>query len=88
MTNMFLERSFDAPLTRDDVIAQARDCGWCFEAHRGNWHGSFLARGGRKLVCRFEAADAEAVRLAQQKAGMPFTRVWSFETIGKGDLAD
>jgi hypothetical protein len=71
---MFLERRFDPPLTRGDVVTMARDSGWCFETYRVNWHGSLLRHGGSKLICRFEAADAESVRLALRQAAADLSR--------------
>jgi hypothetical protein len=76
MTQFVLERSFDPALTRQDVVALARTTGWCFQAYRVNWHGSMLGRDGSTLVCRFEAADAESIRLALHQAQADMTRAW------------
>jgi hypothetical protein len=76
MIEVILERSFDPALTRDDVIALALDSGWCFEAHKVNWLGSMLADGGRSMVCRFEAADAESIRLALRLIRADTSRLW------------
>jgi hypothetical protein len=76
MTQLVLERSFDPPLTRDAVVAIARNSGWCFQLYRVTWLGSMLATGGRTLVCRFEAADAESVRQALRQARADMTRSW------------
>jgi len=76
MTELILERSFDPALTRDDVIAIAMDTGWCFEAYNVSWLGSMLAEGGRSMVCRFEAADAESVRQALRQIRADTSRLW------------
>lgn len=76
MHRLFLERSFEDPLSEDQVIAAARESGWCFEMYRVNWHGSLLASDGRKLVCSFSSADAEAVRQALKKAEVDMTTLW------------
>jgi hypothetical protein len=76
-TNAILERVFDRALTADDVFAMARDGAWCFGLHKVDWHGSFLAAGGRAMVCGFSAADLESARLALRKAGADHRRLWA-----------
>ena len=62
MTILVLERQFDPPLTRQDVIEIARTGGWCFQQYGVRWLGSLLGADGGSMVCRFEAADAESIR--------------------------
>jgi hypothetical protein len=77
MTHLVLERSFDPPLTVANVQERVRTSGWCFDLHRVNWHGSFLSIGGRQLVCSFESADAESVRIALRMTGTDMRRLWT-----------
>lgn len=76
MTDMFLERSFEVPLSPADCLAMVMETGWCFEMHNVEWHGSLLRLDGRRLLCRFRAADAESVRLAFGKTGGTAERFW------------
>jgi hypothetical protein len=76
MTQLILERNFDPPLTRDDVVTLAQDSGWCFETYRVNWLGSMLATSGHSMVCHFEAADAESIRQALRQTQTDMTRSW------------
>jgi hypothetical protein len=85
--NVFLERTFDAPLTPQDVVGSGRHSAWCFELHRVQWHGSFLARDGRALVCRFEAPDLESARIALRTAGADVERMWLGSVAGGGPSA-
>jgi len=73
---LVLERSFDSPMTRDDVIGLASTTSWCFEMYRVDWHGSLLAADGQTLVCVFSAADQESVRQALRKAEADTRRLW------------
>lgn len=75
--NVFLERTFDEPLVADDVLNGGRQAAWCFDLHRVSWHGSFLARDGRALVCRFSAPDMESARLALRDSAMDLSRLWA-----------
>lgn len=76
MTHLILERSFDPPLTREDVITVAKSVGWCYQTHGVHWHGSMLGEGGRAVVCRFESADAESTRLALRQTQADMSRFW------------
>jgi len=76
MYQLFLERTFAQPLTRDDIIGLVRESSWCFEMYRVDWHGSLLSSDGRSLMCRFGAADAESVRRALKRAEANMTRLW------------
>ena len=77
MTDVFLERAFETPLTESDVFAIAEKSGWCFELHRVDWHGSFLSSDGRRMVCWFDGPDAESARLALRKADADIRVLWS-----------
>jgi hypothetical protein len=76
-TNLFLERTFDKPLTPEDVLKEAGESAWCFDLHRVQWHGSFLGRDGRALICRFSAADIESARLALRDSDTDVSCFWS-----------
>ena len=75
--NVFLERTFDDPLTPEDVVDGGRESAWCFDLHRVRWRGSFLARDGRAMVCRFSAPDMESARLALRDPDMDLSRLWA-----------
>jgi hypothetical protein len=76
-THALLERTFDRPLVADDVFKLARESGWCFDIHKVDWHGSYLALDGRTMVCWFSAADLESARLALRKSGADLRRFWA-----------
>lgn len=76
MPELFLERSFDPPISRDDVLVMGRKGRDCFALHRVAWQGSHLATGGHRMVCRFSAPDAESVRIALRTTGAPTGRLW------------
>jgi len=77
LTHLILERVFEPPLTIAEVDERARTSGWCFDLHRVGWHGSFLATGGRTLVCWLEAPDAESARIALRTTGADVRRLWA-----------
>lgn len=76
-TNVFLERTFDQALTPEEVQEGGRESAWCFDLHRVRWHGSFLSRDGRTLICRFSAPDMESARLALRDPDIDLSRLWA-----------
>ena len=76
MPELFLERTFDPPITPADVLDMARTGLNCFETHRVAWRVSLLAAGGRKMICRFHAPEAESLRLALRATGAADGRLW------------
>ena len=80
--NVIVERSFSAPDTFERLKAIVDTKAWCLEQHRVNWARSFLSTDGRRMLCFYEAPDAESVRLAQREAELPVDVVWGFQRIG------
>jgi len=76
MTQLVLERTFDPPLTRQDVINMAKSGAWCFQQYRVRWISSMLAADGRSMVCRFESGDAESIRQALRKLDLDLRLLW------------
>jgi hypothetical protein len=77
MANVFLQRSFDPPLTPELFLEMARDAESCFDLYRVEWLESLLSKDGRRLVCSFASPDAESARLALRKAGSHVGTPWS-----------
>jgi hypothetical protein len=77
VTNLVLERVFETPLTIAELYERVRTSVWCYDLHRVGWHGSFLAGGGHRLVCTFEAPDAESARTALRTTGADVRRLWT-----------
>ena len=53
MTDVFLERSFDPPLTIEDFSKMVADGEGCFGLHRVDWVESLLSADSRILFCHF-----------------------------------
>jgi hypothetical protein len=74
---LFLERTFDEPLTVEDVSAGGRELRWCLDVHRCRWHGSFLALDGRTMICSFSGPDMESARIALRDPDMDLSHFWA-----------
>jgi hypothetical protein len=75
-THMFLERDFSPPIDAADVLARFEQGAWCFDMYCVQWRGSFLSTDGARMVCWFEAPDAESIRSALDKGGADTRRLW------------
>jgi hypothetical protein len=77
MSDIFVQRSFDPPLTDESFDEMARNGLSCLNLYRVKWRQSFLSADGCRLVCWFSAPDAESTRLALRKAGSHDAIPWS-----------
>ena len=62
MNHIILERRFDPTLLPEDFRQMALEASGCMPLYQVKWHESLLALDGSRLLCRFEAPDAESVR--------------------------
>ena len=81
MSTVLVERAFPEPVRFADIQAMEDRGARCHEAHGVRFTRTFFSRDRRRMVCLYEAPDAESVRLAQGKAGVPFERAWSAQAI-------
>jgi hypothetical protein len=76
MPRIIVERSFDPPITQGDMDAVSQRVGSCLDLYGVQWVGSHVSTDRRRMVCVYEAADAQSVRDVQNAAQAPFERVW------------
>jgi hypothetical protein len=84
--NVLVERSFAEPVALDEVQAREDAGQWCLDAYRVKFVRTFFSVDRKRMLCLYNAPDAESVKAAQLKAQMPLERVWSFEAIGAADV--
>lgn len=77
MEHIVLERQFDEPLTPADVRRMASEMS-CLDLYRVKPVRSYLMPDGKRLVCVFQAPDAEALRAVARANRVPADAVvWS-----------
>ncbi|TNE86094.1 MAG: DUF4242 domain-containing protein [Deltaproteobacteria bacterium] len=89
MPIIFVERTFDPPVTEEILVELSRDARGCMSMYDIEFLGSIVARDGLTATCVYRALDADAVRNAQRTAGLPFDRVypgWVFAGQGGNQL--
>ena len=81
MIRIVVERSFATPQTDADMSAVADRERGCLGIYRVTWKRSLLSDDRRRMICEYEAPDAESVRRVQRQADAEFERVWTAEVI-------
>lgn len=81
MTRLIVERTFEEPLSEADHKAAGERLAPCTEMYGVRWIRSYLSADRRRMICEYEAPDAEAVRLSNRSAGVSFDRVWNADLL-------
>jgi hypothetical protein len=81
VSRIIVERSFDRPFTEDDFAAVSQRVGACLDLYGVRWIRSHVSNDRLRMICEYEAADAQSVRDVQDAAQASFERVWRAEVI-------
>jgi hypothetical protein len=77
--NVLVSRRFDAPVDFADIqMLEDRGQG-CLDLHRVRFMRSHFSSDRRRMLCLYEAPDAESVRIAQREAALPVERIYAFQ---------
>jgi hypothetical protein len=79
--NVIVTRRFDTPVTLDEIQAIEDGGAHCLEMRRVTFMRTFFSLDRRRMLCLYDAPDAESVREAQREAGMPVDAVWPFQRL-------
>jgi hypothetical protein len=83
MAVLVLEQSFDPPVTNEQLNEAARRFDRCLEAHGARWMRSYVSKDRKRMICEFEAPDAEQVRASARSAGVPFDDCWAADIYAR-----
>ena len=75
-TAVLVERSFARATKFSDVQDQESAAAWCLDAYDVRFLRSYFSLDQQRMLCLYEAPDAEAVRHTQKTAKMTFSAVW------------
>ncbi|HEX7114503.1 MAG TPA: DUF4242 domain-containing protein [Steroidobacter sp.] len=79
--NVLVRRVFPEPVTFEDVQEQENAAAACLRMHRVKFVRTFFSLDRRRMVCFYQAPDAEAVRVVQREAALPFEAIWAFQPV-------
>lgn len=81
MPAIIVERTFATPPSEEDLAAAGIRERPCLAMYHVRWKRSLLSADRLRMICEYEAGDAESVRKVQREAGNGFERVWPAEVI-------
>lgn len=81
MIRIIVERSFSIPQSDEDMQKVADRERPCLSLYQVTWRRSVIAADRKRMICEYEAPDAETVRKIQREAAAEFDRVWAADVI-------
>ena len=83
-----VEQVFSEPFTDEQYAEFAKRVDPCIEVRQGAWRRSAMAVDRLRVVCEFEAPDAESVREAYRLSGVPYERIWTANVFAVEDYPE
>jgi hypothetical protein len=81
MIRVVVERSFPDPMSDADIDAFGAREHACRAIYRVTWKRTLLSEDRKRVICEFEAPDAESVRRVQRQSETEAERVWTAQVI-------
>ncbi len=88
MARVLVEHTFTEPLTDERYAQLAKQLDPCLEIRNGAWRRSSVSKEKLRMICEFEAPDAESVREALRLAKVPYDRVWPADVFAVEDYPE
>ena len=76
-----VERSLPEPVVFSEVQSIEDASRSCFDMRRIAFLRAYFSLDGRRMLCLYAAPDAEAVRVANRQAGLPFEAAWPARVV-------
>lgn len=87
MALVIVERAFEAARDFSELQALETAAAGCLATYRVRFLRTLFALDRRRMVCFYEAPDAESVRVTQKTAGLPVEHVWTATAMRDTDPA-
>ena len=81
MKHVIVERTFPEPVSLERVRKALEERQACLAFFRVRHLRSAISPDGCRMICEYEAPDAESVRQISERAGLPYERVWTAEIV-------
>lgn len=81
MSRIIVERTFQTPVTQEQLVSVSQRLSSCLDLYGVEWVRSLISPDRRRMLCEYEASDAESVRAVQNEADAHYDRVWPAEVI-------
>jgi hypothetical protein len=81
MPHVIVERTFDKPLTQDELTAVETRMAPCLGLYNVRWIRSYWSADRCRMICEYDAADVASVRNVQREAEAKFDRAWAADIL-------
>jgi hypothetical protein len=81
MPHIIVERTFDTPLTQEELTATEARMAPCLDLYNVRWVRSYWSADRRRMICEYDAADVASVRNVQREAEAKFDRAWAADVL-------
>jgi hypothetical protein len=81
MPHIIVERTFDTPLTQEELTATEARMAPCLDLYNVRWIRSYWSADRRRMICEYDAADVASVRNVQREAEAKFDRAWTADVL-------
>jgi hypothetical protein len=88
MARVLVEFAFAEPITDERYAEAAKKLDPCLTVRDGMWRRSSVSKDRLRMICEFEAPDAESVREALRMAGARYERVWTADVYAVEDYPE
>lgn len=81
MSRVIVERNFPEPLQKADLEAVEERMKPCLDLYHVQWIRSYWSQDRRRMICEYEAPDAQAVREVQREAQAHYDTAWVADVL-------
>jgi hypothetical protein len=81
MEHVIAERTFAEPVDLASIERMIAAGESCLRSHRIRHLRTCVSLDGRRTICEYAAPDAESVRAASDRLGIPYERVWTVKLV-------
>lgn len=77
MALILIETVAKQPLTHEVLEFADQQITPCVQARNGRWRYSLLSSDRHRMICVYDAPDAESIRDAYRRGGFAYSRAWA-----------
>jgi hypothetical protein len=82
MEQVIVERTFAAPMEIAEIEEMKKKSEWCREKNQVRFIRAYFSPDRKRMICVYEAPDAESVRRYNRQAALPYDAIWTAVIIG------
>jgi hypothetical protein len=81
MPHVIVERSFETPLSQEELQAVEARMAPCLDLYNVRWIRSYWSADRKRMICEYDAADIASVRNVQREAAAKFDHAWAADIL-------